>query len=144
MIIDIPPLNIGDTRLRKVVISTWRKLPSDIRTVLLNKVSNIVQILEWDDYTKKMLRELGIRSNCARWQQSGREQPGEVKFATSDCATLSEEVLAGAFLHELGHAYQSAITPDDIDAIEKAGDTLPLSWGFKTEIEALKKQREQI
>lgn len=138
----IPSLNIADTRLYKVVISTWQKLPSEIRAVLLNKI-NISEIPEWDAHTKQMLRNLGIKSSCAKWHQFGRTQPGEVQFAKSDCASLSDEVLVGTFVHELGHAYQTAITPDDIDAIEKAGDQLPISWGFRKEIEALQRQREQ-
>lgn len=140
---DIPSLNIADTRLYKVVISTWQKLPSEIRLILLNRINSISEIQEWDDYTKQILRRLGIKSNCARWHQFSRTHPGEIQFAASDCASLSDEVLAGAFLHELGHAYQTAITPDDIDAIEKAGDVLPLSWGFRKEMEALQKQRQQ-
>jgi len=84
---------------------------------VVKMISCISEIPECDDYTKQMLRELGVKSNCARWRQFGREQPGELQFAASDCASLSDEALTGAFLHELRYAYQAAITPDDIDTI---------------------------
>jgi hypothetical protein len=136
-----PTFNITDVRLYRTALGVWEKLPLGVKTVLLNTVESISEVPEWDTNTKQTLKNLGIAKNYAKWQQPGAAPKGEIKISSSDCATVSNEIVAGSLMHELGHAYQTAETPRDVDAIENAGDTLPTQWGFTKEIEALQKQR---
>jgi len=140
--IQLPPLDIVDKRLRGIIATTWHRLSKDVRAVLLNVIVGISELPEWGNMIKQSLDDMNIRRNCSNWNQFGKLLKGEVQFSKKDYDGISDDVLVGSFLHELGHAYQTAITPCDVNAINKAGDRLPISWEFRQEIEAVIRQRQ--
>ncbi|MCX6013274.1 MAG: hypothetical protein NTV30_07690, partial [Chloroflexi bacterium] len=81
----------------------------------------------------------GIKWNLAKFSDSGT-----VIFSEKDCAYATNEVIIGAFVHELGHLYQATITPGNYDLIESAGDNLPKQWGFFSEIEAHRLKSDEL
>jgi hypothetical protein len=122
-----PPINIEDQRIRKITTQTWNRLPTNV-------------IPEWSELDKENLNP-GI-INAAKWFPIlPFPARGILHLSISDCNKLPDAVIAGALARELAHAYQSTHTPFDTDAIEKAGSTLPIKWGFKKEIDALLSQK---
>ena len=138
----LPPLDIVDQRLRRIVVTTWHRLSSDDRAVLLNVIVGISELSEWGNIIKQSLDDMNIRRNCSNWNQISSLPKGEVQFSKKDYDGISDDVLVGSFLHELGHAYQTAITLCDVNTINEAGDRLPISWGFRQEVEVVIKQRQ--
>ena len=62
---------------------------------------------------------------------------GEICISQQDCQNVSDDVIVGAFIHEVAHAFQTQITPSNIDAIEYAGDALHSRWCFSKELAAV-------
>lgn len=96
----------------------------------------ISEVEQWDEATKDSLQMLGIKKGYGRWRTSTRE----IRLCKPDCDSTSDEVAIVVLAHELAHAYQTAKSPNDADAIEEAGDKLPRQWGFEREIVAKKLQ----
>lgn len=142
----MPPLNIGDAHAhwREIAIEVWNRLPEEVRAVLGDNLVQISEIPEWNNFTKEMLRKEGIKTNYARVNQVGGSPKTEVEISSKDCLGVSNDIIAGALVHELGHAYQIALTPDNLDKNEKAGDGLPIMWGFEQEIAAVRQALTQI
>jgi hypothetical protein len=138
--VEPPTLDIRDAKLRKITVKTWKRLRRDVKAKLQDGITRIREVPEWDNFTKQALTQSGTKRNPAKWQQVG-----EVQISKIDCTDLSDEAISGALAHEFGHAYQATLTPNDIDAIERAGDQLPSTkWGFEKEIEALREQLKEI
>lgn len=134
LMIEPPTLDIKDAKLRKITFKTWIRLRRDVKAKLRDNIVRIREVPKWDKLTQQALTQLGILRNPAKWQQGG-----EIQISKTDCAGLSDKAISGAIAHEFAHAYQSTLNPDDIDAIERAGDELPKTkWGFKKEIKALR------
>ena len=135
-----PPINIDDQRIRKITTQTWARLPTNVKRGLQATVMNIQGIPEWSDLDNESVKP-GI-INAAKWFPIlPFPARGILHLSISDCNKLPDAVIAGALARELALAYQSTHTPFDTDAIDKAGSTLPLKWGFKKEIDALLSQK---
>ncbi|MGD0854522.1 MAG: hypothetical protein ABSA18_01780 [Dehalococcoidia bacterium] len=135
-----PPINIEDQRIRKITNQTWARLPTHVKRGLQATVMNIQGIPEWSELDIEIIKP-GI-INAAKWFPIlPFPARGILHLSISDCNKLPDAVIAGALARELALAYQSTHTPFDTDAIDKAGRTLPLKWGFKKEIDALLSQK---
>jgi hypothetical protein len=136
--VEPPILDIKDAKLRKITIKTWKRLPRNVKIKLQGGITRIREIPQWDSFTKQVLTQLSVKRNPAKYQQGD-----EIQISKIDCTGLSDEVISGSLAHEFGHAYQAMLTPNDIEAIEKAGDELPATkWGFGKEIEAANEKLE--
>jgi hypothetical protein len=134
--VEPPALDIKDAKLHKITVKTWIRLRRDIKLKLQDVITQIREVYQWDNLTKQDLMLSAIKRNPAKWQQWG-----EIQISKIDCIGLSDKAISGAIAHEFGHVYQAILTPNNIDAIERAGDQLPLTkWGFKKEIQALREE----
>ena len=125
-----PPINIGDARLKKIVVQTWHRLPNHVKRGLQSAVMNIQEAPEWSELDLEYFRDSGVRA--ARWTTIlPLPTRGIIHVSESDCRNLQDQAIIGALAHELGMAYQSTRTPFDSNAIERAGKELPVKWKFK-------------
>jgi hypothetical protein len=136
-----PPFNVTDPRIKKVTVNTWRRLPDNVKKGLQNTVMNVQSIAEWSALDREVFKQAKI--NAARWFPIlPYPARGIIHISLADCRGLTDPVIMGAIVHELAHAYQSTRTPFDAEEIGKAGDELPLKWGFKKEMTALADQQK--
>ncbi len=135
-----PPINIEDERIRKITTQTWNRLPTNVKRGLQTTVMNIQGIPGWSELDNEIIKP-GL-TNAATWFPIlPFPAKGILHMSISDCNKLPDAVITGALARELAHAYQSTHTPFDTDMIDKAGNTLPIKWGFKKEIDALLSQK---
>ncbi|MGA2158776.1 MAG: hypothetical protein WB588_09190 [Dehalococcoidia bacterium] len=136
-----PPFNVTDPRIKKITLDTWKRLPNGVKRGLQKTVMNIQSIPEWSALDREGFKTAKI--TAARWfcilPYPAR---GVIHISAKDCEGLPVPLITGALAHEFAHAYQSTRTPFDAEAIDRAGDELPLKWGFKKEIAALADQRK--
>ncbi len=137
--VKLPELRIYDPILLETFINVWKRIPEDTRDILLRVVNLVVEIPGWDTWTRASANG---QINCAKWTQYDEQPRGEVVICEEDCSRIIPSVIVGTIAHEFGHAYQTAITPKNCSEINRAGDELPMVWGFATEIAALKVQRQ--
>ncbi len=136
-----PPFNITDPRIKKITLDTWKKLPNNVKRGLQKTIMNVQSIPEWSALDREGFKPVKI--NVARWFPIlPYPARGIIHISAMDCRGLSNPVIAGALAHEFALAYQSTRTPFDSEAINKAGEGLPLKWGFKKEVTALTDQRK--
>ncbi|MDD5313580.1 MAG: hypothetical protein PHO26_11145 [Dehalococcoidia bacterium] len=136
-----PPVNVSDTRLKKIIDDTWNRLPTSVKRDLQNTVMNIIEVSEWSYLDREGFGP--VKRNAAKWTQLiPMPARGFIHISSADCKDLSDTVITGAIAHEFAHAYQSSKTPFVTEKIDEAGDTLPVKWSFKKEIAELIKQRE--
>ncbi len=136
-----PPFNIADPRIKKITVDTWRRLPDNVKKGLQSTVMNVHSTPEWSALDREVFKQTKI--NAARWFPIlPYPARGIIHISLADCQELSDPVIMGAIAHEFAYAYQSTRTPFDAEAINKAGDALPLKWGFKKEIKALMDQKK--
>ena len=140
--LDAQPNNweIRDKKLDRLCKLAWERLPTEAKKVIVDNQFNISDTPEWNQYVKQALEQLQIKWNCARFNPNTHI----IELSIEDCMGIPESVITGSFVHELAHAYQAATTPRNLDAIEEAGDSLPVQWGFSSEIEALKAKRDEL
>jgi len=125
-----PPINISDARLKKIAAQTWQRLPNNVKRGLQSTVMNIQEVPEWSDLDVEYFQDSEVKA--ARWYTIlPLPTRGIVHVSESDCRNLQDQAIAEALAHELAMAYQSTRTPFDSNAIEKAGDELPVKWKFK-------------
>lgn len=137
-----PPLNITDARLKKLIDHTWNRLPTHVKRDLQNTVMNITEVAAWSDFDKESFKTM--TRNPAKWYPLlPLPARGLIHISNSDCKDLQDAVIVGAIVYEFGLAYQSSRTPFEIEKINVSGETLPLKWNFKKEIDAIIKYREQ-
>lgn len=132
--------NINNDRIDRLFRLVWKRLPTTVKSALQSSDIHIQDTPEWDDFIKEALGQSRINWNCGRFNPD----IGIIEISAKECEDIEDMVLIGAFAHEVAHAYQSLITPSDSDAIEKAGDTLPVAWGFSVEIKALDAKRDEL
>lgn len=130
--------NIDDPRLTRICKAAWERLPEAVRAALEQAKLKIADTPEWKDNMKGTLAAAGIKWNPAHFEQNGFF----IEICKSECDSVSDSVVTGAFAHEMGHAYQEHITPGNCVKVENAGDTLPVEWSFSEEIEALIQERD--
>ncbi len=134
-----PPVNITDTRLKKITLEIWQRLPINAKRGLQNTIMNIQEIDEWSDLDKAYFKNKG--GNAARWFTIlPLPARGIIHISHSDCKDLADTVIIGSLVHEFGQAYQSTRTPFDTNIVEAAGTIFPIKWNFKKEIEAFNSQ----
>jgi len=122
-----PPINISDTRLKKIAIRTWCRLPNNVKRGLQSTVMNIQGVPEWSELDEEFFKDSGARA--ARWYAIlPLPARGILHISESDCRNLHDRAVAEALAHELAKAYQSTKAPFDNNAIEKAGEELPARW----------------
>lgn len=127
---NIPQLSIEDERFQRILFEVWNRLPVHVKNTLAKNVKAIAESSDNHDMKR-----------YACWNTSGPVTDGVVLIYSKDCQSLSDESIAGCFVHELGHAYKTVDDPNDLNAIEKAGDEMPIKWGFDKEISSIKRQR---
>jgi len=126
-----PPLNISDSRLKKIVVQTWHRLPNHVKRGLQSTVMNIQEVQEWSELDMAYFRNSEV--NAARWTTIlPLPARGILHVSGSDCLKMQTPAIIEALAHELAIAYQSTRTPFDSNAIDKAGNELPLKWKFKS------------
>lgn len=130
--------DIRDIKVNELLKGAWERLPTKVKSKIIESNLRISDIPEWDNYIAGLLEQSHIRWNCARFNQD----IGIVEISVRECQNIPDLVIIGAFVHEIAYAYQALITPRDFDAIEQAGDLLPVEWGFSMEIEALTAKRD--
>jgi hypothetical protein len=131
-----PPFNISDSRVKRIAVDTWRRLPNNVRRGLYRTVMNIQSIPEWSDLDRETVKPNEV--SAAKWYPIlPFPARGIIHISVADCKDLPDRVIAGTLARELALAYQSTHTPFDTDTINKAADSLPVKWGFKKELEAL-------
>jgi len=130
---------LKNSRIKQLCKLTWDKLPMDVKPVVSKGLTQISDVIEWSGYIRESLDSLGVRWNPAKFNDWGT-----ITFSEKDCINLPDEIIVGAFVHELAHFYQSILTPGNTCLIENAGDVLPKIWGFRLEIEALSKKRDEL
>jgi len=124
-----PPINISDARLKKIAVQTWNRLPNNVKRGLQSTVMNILEVPEWGELDLEYFKDSEVKA--ARWFTIlPLPTRGIIHISESDCRKLPDRAIMEALAHELGLAYQSTRTPFDINAIEKAGDELPVIWKF--------------
>jgi hypothetical protein len=127
-----PPISIGDVRLKKIAVRTWHRLPNHVKRGLQSTVMNIQEVPEWSELDLEYFQDSGVRA--ARWTAIlPLPARGIIHISESDCLKLQDQSIIEAMAHELGIAYQSTRTPFDSNAIEKAGNELPVKWNFKSQ-----------
>jgi hypothetical protein len=125
-----PPINISDARLKKIAVQTWQRLPNHVKRGLQSTVMNILEVPEWGELDMDYFKDSEARA--ARWFTIlPLPARGIIHLSESDCRNLQDQAIIEALAHELGMAYQSTRTPFDSNAIEKAGDELPVKWKLK-------------
>lgn len=130
-----PPINIEDSRIKKITEQTWKRLPNNVRRALQNTIMNIQAIPDWNDVDRESLKPL--KADAAKWFPIlPYPAMGILHVSVADCDILSDAVIAGSLVNEFSMAYQSTRTPFDTDLINKSPRTLPAKWGFKKEIDA--------
>ncbi|MHB8084605.1 MAG: hypothetical protein ACYDHZ_02125 [Dehalococcoidia bacterium] len=136
-----PPFNVTDLHIKKITVDTWKRLPNHVKRGLQKTVMSVQSISEWSPLDREGFKPLKI--NVARWSPVlPFPARGIIHISINDSKCLSDLEITGALSHEFALAYQSTRTPFDIEAINGAGDALPLRWGFKKEIQALTDQRK--
>jgi hypothetical protein len=125
-----PPINISNTRLKKIAVQTWHRLPNHVKRGLQSTVMNIQEVQEWSELDMAYFRNSDV--NAARWTTIlPLPARGILHVSDSDCRKLQDQAIVEALAHELALAYQSTRTPFDSGCIEKAGKELPIKWKFK-------------
>jgi hypothetical protein len=136
-----PPFNIADPRIKKIALDTWKRLPNNVKRGLQKTVMNVQSIPEWSALDREGFKPAKI--TAARWFPIlPYPARGIIHISAGDCQGLAASVITGTLAHEFAQAYQSTRTPFDSEAINRAGDELPLKWGFKKEIKELIDQRK--
>lgn len=126
-----PPINISDVRLKKIAVQTWQRLPNHVKRGLQSTVMYIQETPEWSELDLEYFQSSGVRA--ARWTTIlPLPARGIIHISESDCRNLQDQVIMAALAQKLGMAYQSTRTPFDSNAIEKAGEELPVKWKFKS------------
>ena len=124
-----PPINIGNARLKKIAVQTWHRLPNHVKRGLQTTIMNILDVPDWSELDIEYFKDSEVRA--ARWYTIlPLPTRGIIHISESDCSKLADSVIVEALAHELALAYQSTRTPFDINAIEKAGNELPIKWKF--------------
>ncbi|MGA2368500.1 MAG: hypothetical protein ABSF74_08025 [Dehalococcoidia bacterium] len=134
-----PLFNIAVPRINKITQDTWNKLPNNVKRGLQKTVMNVQSIPEWSALDMESLKLAKIKA--ARWFPIlPFPARGIIHISAKDCEGLPSPVITGTLAHEFALAYQSTRTPFDSEAVNRAGEELPIKWGFKKEIAALKAQ----
>ena len=124
-----PPINVSDPRLRKLTDETWNRLPNGVKKALQNTIMSIQEVPEWSDLDEVYHQNAG--GDAAKWFTIlPLPARGLIHISNIDCKNLSDQAIVFSLAHALVLAYQSTRTPFDTNAIEKAGDELPLKWKF--------------
>jgi hypothetical protein len=135
-----PPFNINDARVKKIATVAWRKLPNNVRRGLQKTVMNVQAIPEWSDLDRESLKPTEV--STAKWYPILPFPPrGVIHISLADCKDQTDEAIMCNLAREFALAYQSTRTPFDTDAIGRAGDQLPVKWGFAKELTARQIQR---
>jgi hypothetical protein len=122
-----PPINISDTRLKKIAVRTWQRLPNNVKRGLQSTVMNIQEVPEWSDLDMEYFKDSEVKA--ARWYTIlPLPTRGIIHLSEGDCRKLQDRAIIESLAHELGLAYQATRTPFDSNAIEKAGNDLPSKW----------------
>jgi len=139
---NVPPLDwdVQDPILNSLCRAAWERLPSEVKCTALKKLRRVSEICEWTEDIKNQLKSSGSKWSPAKFNPTF----GEICFSKKDCEGLSDDVIVGAFVHEVAHAFQTQITPNNLDAIEYAGDTLPCRWCFSAEVAAMILKRAEL
>jgi hypothetical protein len=125
-----PPINISDTRLKKIAVQTWHRLPNHVKRGLQSTVMNIQEVPEWSELDLEYFKDSGVRA--ARWTTIlPLPSRGILHISESDCLQLQDRAIMEALACKLAMAYQSTLTPFDTNAIERACTELPAKWKFK-------------
>ncbi len=136
-----PPISIEDARLMKITTTVWYKLPNSVKRALQGTILNIQEVPEWSQLDKEGFKP--YKKKVCNWSTIlPLPARGLIHISKSDCQGLPDNVIAGAIAHEFALAYQMTHTPFDAEAIDKAGDSLPLKWNFKKETSEFNTQRE--
>ncbi|MCX6008366.1 MAG: hypothetical protein NTZ34_14070 [Chloroflexi bacterium] len=124
-----PPINISDPRLKKLADKTWYRLPNGAKKALQSTIMNIQEVPEWSDLDAVYHQD--IAGAAAKWfPLLPLPARGLIHISNAACKNLSDQAIVFSLVHALVLAYQSTRTPFDTNAIEKAGQELPLKWKF--------------
>lgn len=132
-----------DKYLERLCRKAWNKLPEFVKnraTAYIGKISDDGALPPQVEDATATSRELAI----AKFSPGDRD----VRLFRKACNVVSDDAIVGAFVHEVAHAFKTAVLTDQsnpygLDAIEHAGDALPSGWSFSREISALILERAQ-
>jgi hypothetical protein len=124
-----PPINIGDARLKKLTEETWHRLPNGVKKALQNTIMIIQEVPGWSDLDEVYHQNTG--GEAAKWFTIlPLPARGLIHISNNDSKDRSDQAVAFSLAHALGMAYQSTLTPFDINAVDNAAKELPLKWKF--------------
>lgn len=129
-----------DALFESLCSRAWDRLPAIVRTGLAHFLWEISDTEQWSLEEKELILSAGFGRNPA-WY---RPYCKDIRVCVEDCRGASENTVMGAFVHEVAHAYQELLTPEDRAKCEWAGDSLPISWGFAKEIKELDGYRRKF
>ncbi len=122
-----PPFDVDDSRLKKIAVSTFHRLPHNVKKGIQNTIMMIKEVPQWTDLDIEHLP--GSKRNAARWFPIlPLPARGIIHISKSDCDSLSDKAISTALTQEFARCYQTTRTPFDADLIEKAGIELPVKW----------------
>jgi hypothetical protein len=133
--------NLSDSGMEKLLKYSWDRLPENIKAAAAKQIQ---RVLEPDEPSAVSQLKPARKSNPADWCPAFFNAASrQICFAKNECRGLSDEVIIGAFIHAVAHAYQTQNTPGNLEAIEYAGDGLPCRIGFARESAALMLERDR-
>jgi hypothetical protein len=130
---------IQNKRINKICELAWKRLPNRIRKTINSNDIGVSDTKEWDCDIKAQLESANIKWNNSRFNPNRKL----IEISIKESEIIPDAAAIGSFVHEIAHAYQSILTPRDFDLVEKAGDSLPVEWGFSLEILALEEIRKK-
>jgi hypothetical protein len=113
---------IKNLRIDRLCKQAWCRLPDSVRLSASKQINHIYDVEDWNAETQKQLTENSRRLwSAAKFNWT----LGEICISQKDSQNIPDGVITGAFIHEVAHAFQSHITPNNIDAIEYLGTLFP-------------------
>lgn len=126
--------DIKQNRLDRLCKKAWQRLPEVVKSAASYRLRTVYDVDEWSEQNKRQLTVNGeLLWSAAKFSPTF----GEICISQKDCQNVSDDVIVGAFIHEVAHAFQTQITASNLDAIEYAGDALPAGWCFAKELAAM-------
>jgi hypothetical protein len=133
--------NLSDSGLEKLLKYSWDRLPDNVKAAAAKQIQRVSEL---DEATPDSQPKPASKSGPADWCPAiFNPAARQICLSNNDCRGLSDEVIVGAFVHAVSHAYQTQNTPRNFDAIEYAGDSLPCRIGFARESAALILERDR-